>query len=924
VKRGTSRRDFVKTAVAASIAGVAAPALTAENTPKPSTTTAPTHSALPSSAIQFPRQHTGRQLARISCPLGGIGTGGIGLGGRGNLQDWQIFNRPDIGNALEYAFPSLWVKTAASAPYAVVLERRLLPPYDLHEEGLGAANVPGLPRLAEATFHGSFPLSRIDFADPDCPVHVTLEAFSPFQPLDADASGLPCAILSYSIRNPKSTAVEAVIAWSISNPVGTADTRKNQPRSTTALNGLFMTDPSLAADDPMQGSFVLAALPDQAATVEVLPTWSGGSGWRVGPQHFWFDSFTKTGSLGAPEQPSTPVGSVSIRQTIPAGATRTFRFLLAWHFPNRTPARCGWDAPAGRENALLGNFYCTQFPDAWAVANHVSANLPQLESRTRAFADALTHSTLPAAVKDAASANLTTLISNTSFRIADGSFHGFEGCGDRHGLGFGTCSHVWNYEVATQFLFPTLARSMRETNFGYATSAEGHMDFRHKLPLGFEHWGAAAADGQMGQIVHLYLDWSLTADDAWLRRQWPAAKRALAYAWRSGGWDEHKSGVFDGVQHNTNDVEFYGPNSMCSTWYLAALRAMARMAQALGDEPFADECQRIFESGSHWIDANLFNGDFYIQQIRAIPRDKIAGGLIEGMGAKDTLNPIFQLGGGCFVDQLIGQHMATLAGLGPLLDPAHIRATLHSIYKYNYKRSLAHHSSVERVYALNGEAAVINCDYTKGGRPDVPMPYDTENWTGLEHSIAALMISQEMVSEGIEFIQNVRLRYDGEKANPYDETEYGRHYARAMASWAAIPALSGFRYDARAGRIELAPRISPSNFQCFWSTPAAWGSFALTPGALTLSAVAGSLQIKELLIAPFTPSASLHVTSGATQPAFHASPQNLGAPGPSPLGTRDPTNLDQPFSASPTANGLLLQFSAPLTVDPDHPLRVHT
>jgi len=928
VKLGTSRRDFVKTAIAASIAGASAQALPAENPPTPPAEPAnppAAHQPEPQAAIQFPRQHTGRQLARISCPLGGIGTGGIGLGGRGNLQDWQIFNRPDIGNALEYAFPSLWVETSGAAPYAVVLERRLLPPYDLHEEGLGAANVPGLPRLAEATFHGSFPLSRIEFQDSDCPVHVSLEAFSPFQPLDADASGLPCVILTYSVHNPHGAATETVIAWSISNPVGSAPTRKNSARSTAALNGLFMTDPSLAADDPMQGSFVLAALPNHSATVEVLPTWQGGTGWHVGPQHFWFDSFTKTGSLPKPEEPSTPVGSVSIRQTILAGATRTFRFLLTWHFPNRTPARCGWEAPAGQQNALLGNYYCTQFADAWAIAEHVATNLPQLESRTRAFAAALTHSTLPAAVKDAASANLTTLISNTSFRIADGSFHGFEGCGDRHGLGFGTCSHVWNYEVATQFLFPTLARSMRETNFGYATDAEGHMDFRHKLPLGFEHWGAAAADGQMGQIVHLYLDWSLTGDDAWLRRQWPAAKRALAYAWRPGGWDERKTGVMDGVQHNTNDVEFYGPNSMCSTWYLAALRAMARMAAAMDDPDFSAECTRIFLDGSRWIDENLFNGEFYIQKIRGIPQDKIASGLIEGMGAKDTLHPIFQLGGGCFVDQLIGQHLATLAGLGYLLDPDHIRKTLQSIYKYNYKHSLAHHASVERVYALNGEAAVINCDYTKGGRPDVPMPYDTENFTGLEHSIAVLMINHGMVAEGIEFIQNLRSRYDGEKANPYDETEYGRHYARAMASWAAIPALSGFRYDARIDRIELAPRISQHNFQCFWSIPSAWGSFALTSAAATLSVVAGSLQIKELLIAPFTPSARPRVTSGLGAPGPGSPRTGLGPRGgdPSPLGTGDSTSFDQPFSASPTANGLLLQFSAPLTVDPDHPLRVH-
>ena len=901
LKNCTSRRDFVKAAVAASLTGVAASSHAAAETPAPSSPpkhpSAPRNQAAASEEIAFPRVFTGRGLARISCPMGGIGTGGIGLGGRGNLQDWQIFNRPDIGNSLEYAFPSMWVQAAGAEPYSVVLERRLLPPYDLQQEGLGFANVPGLPRLAEAIFSASFPLSRIDFVDPDCPVNVSLHAFSPFFPLDADASGLPCAVLDYSIHNPSSSAVEVAIAWSISNPVGWSESRTNSPRQAPGLHGLFMTDPKMAADDPMQGSFVLAALPAVDAASEVLPSWSGGAIWRVGPQHFWFDEFAKSGHLGTPQEPSTPVGSVAIRQSIPAGATRSFRFLLTWRFPNRTPERCGWEAPEGQEKALLGNYYCTRFPDAWAIAAHVASNLKDLEHKTRAFADALVQSTLPPAIKDATSSNLTTLVSNTSFRIADGSFHGFEGCGDRAGLGFGTCTHVWNYEVATQFLFPSLARSMRETSFGYATGADGHMDFRHKLPLGFEHWGAAAADGQMGQLVKLYLDWTLSGDDAWLRRQWPAAQRALAYAWRSGGWDERKSGVMDGVQHNTYDVEFYGPNPMCSTWYLAALRAMSRMAEAMGDRETASDCTRLCAQGSRWIDANLFNGEYYIQQIRGIPQDKIASGLQEGMGAKDSMHPQFQVGDGCLIDQLVGQTMATIAGLGDLLDPAHIQKTLGSILRYNLKSSLAHHASVQRVYALNDEAALVICDFTKGTRPEVPMPYYAEVMTGFEYSAAALMMAHGMADRGIECIQNIRRRYDGEKANPFDETEYGRHYARPMASGAALPVLSGFRYDARAGRMELAPLINRSAFRCFWSAPTAWGSFELSPQGLTLTVTDGSIALHQLKVAPFHSHApgTLNVSRGGSAIAHQARPSD---------------------------DGMLIEFSSAVEVTPSKSLRV--
>ena len=69
-----------------------------------------------------------------------------------------------------------------------------------------------------------------------------------------------------------------------------------------------------------------------------------------------------------------------------------------------------------------------------------------------------------------------------------------------------------------------------------------------------------------------------------------------------------------------------------------------------------------------------------------------------------------------------------------------IRTTLDSIYRYNFKRSLAQHDNVERTYALNEEAAVVVCDYGKAERPRIPFPYFAEAWTGLEYTAAALMI----------------------------------------------------------------------------------------------------------------------------------------------------------------------------------------
>ena len=283
--------------------------------------------------------------------------------------------------------------------------------------------------------------------------------------------------------------------------------------------------------------------------------------------------------------------------------------------------------------------------DAWAAAAYTAKNLDWLEAETRAFVDAVCESDLPAVVKESALFNLSTLRSQTVFRTRDGFMFGWEGCDDTAGCCFGSCTHVWNYEQATAHLFGGLALGMREVEFNYATRKDGGMSFRVELPL--EHakaWSLAAADGQMGCIMKLYRDWQLSGDDDRLRSMWENARRALEFCWQRGGWDADKDGIMEGCQHNTMDVEYYGPNPQMGIWYLGALRAMEEMARHLGESNFADDCRRLYENGSGWIDANLFNGDYYEHEIRpASGVDAVLGMLMSDMGAPTRASPFCSL-----------------------------------------------------------------------------------------------------------------------------------------------------------------------------------------------------------------------------------------------------------------------------------------
>jgi uncharacterized protein (DUF608 family) len=826
----TGRRGFLKSAALA--AGGAAQA----GAQQQGADAEPVKAAA-SSSIQYPRTFTGRHLEMLSFPLGGVAAGSVCLGGRGQLRDWEIFNRADKGRTVNYAFPSIWAQSGNDKPVARVLEARLMAPYQ-SASGLSPSQVSGLTRLEQATFVGEYPLARITFRDRDLPVDVALEAFTPIIPLDADESGLPVAILRYRVKNPRRQSAKVAIGFSLENPVGVESRggmgsrpltmkRTNEYRDSQGLNGLFMTNPEIARDSPLAGSMALA-FANGGGKLSHLTGWPRAK-WWASPLLFW-DDFSNDGELGPENGERNAVGSICQQREIAPGASADYTILLAWHFPNRTPAWCGWISPTEADrNTIIGNYYSHRFRDAWDAAQYAASNLEALEGGMRKFLIAMRETTLPAAVKEAAMANLSTLATPTSFRTSDGKFRGFEGINDDRGCCHGNCTHVWNYETTTQHVFPSLARSMREQAFDLSERLNGILPIRLALPEGKQTGGTTAADGTMGQIIKTYIDWQLSGDQVWLAELWPRVKKALEFAWVDGGWDGDRDGVMEGVQHNTYDVEFYGPNPMCGVYYLGALRAAEEMAKATGDNQFAGECRRLFTSGSKWIDQNLFNGEHYVQKIRGIPVDKIAQPLRSRGGAEDPEHPDFQLGEGCLTDQLIGQYLADVAGLGPLLDPAHIQKTIATIYKYNHRNTLIHHNSVERIYALNDEAAVLICDYAPGKRPRIPFPYSSESWTGIEYLFATQLIYAGMIREGVQCYDDVRRRFDGERRDPWDEPECGHHYARAMSAWSGLVALSGFRYNGVAKSVIAAPRVRQASISCFWSTGTGWGTFSRAP-----------------------------------------------------------------------------------------------
>ena len=767
-------------------------------------------------------------LERISLPLGGIGTGTVGLGGRGEFRDWEIMNRParghtgvEIGNEA----PFFAIK---AGDFASLLEGPVS--VGEYEQGEGkSVNHHGFPRFAECSFDAAYPFGRVNLDDADSPVRVELVGFNPLVPGDAEASSLPVASLTYRVFNKTQRPLEVTVAGALRNFVGCdgskrretwygdptvpdgARSNRNEAVEAGTLRGVFMRSDGVDPKDAAWGTIALVTDSKGAVSRRLDAV---KNDWSRAVLDIWEDLtedgvFNRDGKSGE----DNPFAALALRQTIPAGEARDFRFAFTWHFPNRR----SWFG----DDVIVGNHYCTLYSDAWDAAKKIVPRLGSLAKRTRAFTDALLSCDYPDAIKEAALFNLSVLRSQTVFRMADGHLMGWEGVFDRHGSCWGSCTHVWNYESATAHLFGDLSRTMRDVEFNHALKPNGAMAFRAwtDMKTAADRCGPAA-DGQMGTVMRAYRDWLLCGDDEWLKVLWPNVKRALAFAWSRDGefnWDADHDGVMEGRQHNTMDVDYWGPNPLMEFWYLGALRAGARMARQVGDDRFAAECEELYAKGSAWTRENLFNGEYYEQ--------KMAKG-----------HEMWQVGNGCLVDQIVGSTFAKGVGLGPLVDADQERAAIASVWKYNFVPDFSRQFNNMRSFVIGREAGVVMASWPRG-RPDVPFPYFNEVMTGFEYAAATEMVYAGMRDEAVRVASAVRARHDGAKRNPFCEIECGRFYARAMASWGLLNAWGGFAYSAPDGKMSFAKRDG----RYFWANGSAFGTATVVGGKVDVRVLGGSL-----------------------------------------------------------------------------------
>jgi len=762
--------------------------------------------------------------------LGGIGTGNISLDQNARLCDFELWNTPNKGFRSPYTFFAVRAESPDGDVRTKALESQLAPPFD-RSHGANAWDIGGLPRFRNSKMWGNYPFVNFELTDSHMPVEAKLEAFTPLIPLATDDSSLPVASLKYSIKNISDKPLTVSVAGSMSNlcdikefDIWTKPIYKhasvNRYIENDKFRGIHFLSGGRTEEDLKY--FEMAMLTTEK-NVSYLDYWNEAAWWD-GIQDFWND-FVQDGELtpgrklagkgNTMHDSSIRMASICVKKEIAVGEEAEFEFILSWYHPNRLRS---WtqDTPdcngascccSDSKTATVKNYYA-KFGPPLKSAEYFIDNMTRLKGQSQLFADALMSGTIPEYALEAVSANITVIRSTTCFRVADGTFFGWEGCFDSRGCCNGNCSHVWNYTQTMAYLFPELERSMRETEFLVETETDGKMNFRafDYLDNRRQNDMPAATDGQLGTIIRLYRDWKLCGDDTFIRKLWPQAKKALEYAFTH--WDIDGDGIMEGEQHNTYDIEFYGASSMLNSIFYAALRAGEEISNYLGDSKTSQKYADIRAKGSKKLDELTFNGEFYVQNIEDVNQYK------------------YQYGTGCLADQLFGQQLAHASGLGYVLDEKNVKSAVKAIFTHNFKQDFSDFENMQRMYALNNNSGLLLCSWPNGGRPEIPFVYSDEVWTGIEYQVASHLIYEGFVNEGLKIVEACRTRHDGIQRSPWNEVECGHHYARSLASYGVLLALTGFNCDAVNKRLTFRPAITNGrNFSGFFCCPDGWGIY---------------------------------------------------------------------------------------------------
>ncbi len=791
--------------------------------------------------------YQGNELNYIAMPCGGIGAGEVEITGNGTLCFTEsVYNQMQPANGglgdydgAQYLRPQV-PKTKIENGFAIRIKEPGQEPQVLQ---LSRKDFDSL------RFIGEYPIATLDFrkSGSKLPVIITSEIFSPFVPLSIRSSANPATVYRFSITNRSSKSVEIELAGWLQNGSFPQQERNkvNKVMHSSGITGILLGADDITNDidftdtirsgtkqrgngNAQFGNLSIAVLDEHAKTFvswnsmeDCLSSFKG-----IKSKDPLIKRFPANENGG---------GGISSGLKLAPGEKKNLTFMVSWYFPNLYETAPGCPG-------LVGHIYNNWYKNSFSAATYIADNFNTLYRDTKLFHDTYFDNTLPYWLANRITMPVSTLASGNVAIWENGRMYCYEGVG----FCFGTCGHVLNFVTSISKLFPELERSVRlmqDLNDKSGFSPSGRINFRGHNGADPEADHSYASDAQSGYVLKLYREHLNSPDYTFLDSIWPKVKLIIGYHIFRDGADIgiEPNGVLEGLQ-TFWDPMWYGPNPYNNTLYLAALLAAEEMARIKNENKLADRYHALFEKGKSFMNERMWNGEYYVHLypsgfkkadmqngfVKLIESEQNARRYIE---AFNNGEPNYFESTACDANQLFGQNWATQLGLGYILPRERCCSAAKSIFLYNWTPDISTVYDAEkplnRTLAAPGEGAMINGSWPKEKPRSFENTHDKSDiWCGLEYEAACDMINEGLTKEGFIMIRAVHDRYNGIKRNPWNEIEGSDHYSRAMHSWNILLSLSGFVYDGPAGKIGFAPRLTPDNFKCFFSTAEGWGNFS--------------------------------------------------------------------------------------------------
>lgn len=860
------RRLFLKNITLSGIGMSVMPGIAVRNSAGTHRGTPPSSTKSESNRV-YNGPYSGDYLRRIAFPIGGIGAGMFCLEGCGAISHMSVRNRPQLFNE-PTMFAAISVKGVTNG--AKVIEGPV-PEWKIFGRPNAGNGAPmttyGLPRFQDATFNTAFPFSTLSLKDADLPLEVTVKGWSPFIPGDADNSSLPVGALEYHFTNTSAKSIEAVFSY---NSVNFMAAKRQKASIREMAKGFILSQNGTTEEPHLQGDF--AIFTDDANAVADYCWFRGG----------WWDPLTMIWNTirdglvknNPPVEQDAPGASLFVPFRLQPGEKKVIKVLMSWYVPysnirigdvNKEREKCASPECCNTSDELGDSidttqvnyrpWYSSRFQNIREVTDYWSKEYNDLFRKSALFSKAFYASTLPPEVTEAVAANLTILKTPTVMRQYDGRLWNFEGCGDNDGCCHGSCTHVWNYAQAMAHLFPSLERTLRHTEFCESQNEEGHQNFRSNIPISpATHGFYAAADGQLGGIMKVYRDWRISGDNEWMKKLFPLVKKSMDYCIKT--WDPKGKGIVEEPHHNTYDIEFWGPDGMCTSFYLGALTAFCEMGKFM--KVNISSYQELYKKGKKFMESELYNGEYFIQKIQFQGLNapdpievskKTFGGQYseEAVALMQKEGPKYQYGTGCLSDGILGSWIAMTSGLNNPVDNEKVTSHLTSIHKYNLKKDLSEHANPQRpAYAVGKEGGLLLCTWPKGGKLSLPFVYSDEVWTGIEYQVASHLMLMGKIEEGLEIVRTCRNRYSGKTRNPFNEYECGSWYGRALSSYGLLQGLTGVRFDAVDKKLYVDSRVG--DFTSFLATDSGFGNVHWKNGKVSVEVLYGKIPVQKVVV----------------------------------------------------------------------------